>query len=43
METKRCRPELVKFDEGDPEYPINWTGHKKQAVNAIVCLLSLLS
>ncbi|KAH9958330.1 MFS general substrate transporter [Russula dissimulans] len=39
----QCNPELAKFDEGDPEYPINWTRRKKYAVNTIVCLLSLIS
>jgi hypothetical protein len=31
-ETDSCCQELVTFDEGDPEDPVNWSAHEKQAV-----------
>jgi hypothetical protein len=42
-ETDSCSLELVIFDEGDPEDPVNWSTRKKQAVVAILCLLSFVS
>lgn len=36
-------PRLLKFDEGDPEDPVNWSGRKKKAVVANLCLLSVVS
>jgi len=42
-ERQRYSPDLVKFDEEDPEDPINWSGRKKKALVAILCLLSFIS
>jgi hypothetical protein len=42
-ETDSCCQELVTFDEGDPEDPVNWSARKKQAVVAILCVLSFVS
>ena len=36
-------PTILKFNEGDPEDPINWPGRKKKAVVANLCLLSFIS
>ena len=43
--TKTDHPnlELVRFGEGDPEDPVNWSARKKQAVVAILCILSFIS
>jgi hypothetical protein len=42
-ERQRYSPDLVKFDEHDPEDPINWPGRKKKSLVAILCLLSFIS
>ena len=42
-EMQRYSPDLVKFDEEDPEDPINWSGHKKKVSVATLCLLSFIS
>jgi len=38
-----CTPRLLKFNEGDPEDPVNWSGIKKKAVVVNLCFLSLVS
>jgi hypothetical protein len=35
--------ELVTFNEGDPEDPVNWSAREKQAVVAILGVLSFVS
>ena len=42
-EEKTCSPELVKFDDGDPEDPVNWSRRKKIAVVVNLCVLSFVS
>lgn len=42
-ERRRYSPDLVKFDERDPEDPINWLGRKKKALVANLCFLSFIS
>jgi hypothetical protein len=39
--TDGCCQELVAFDEGDPEDPVNWSAREKQVVVAILCVLRL--
>ncbi|KAI0293552.1 MFS general substrate transporter [Russula brevipes] len=39
---KCCSPDIVRFSEGDPEDPINWSSRKKQAVVLILCVLSFV-
>ena len=38
-----CGPKLLKFNEGDPEDPINWSRRKKKAVVANLSLLYVVS
>jgi hypothetical protein len=45
-ETDSCCQELVTFDEGDPEDPVNWSARKKTScsrdfMRAFVCVVSL--
>lgn len=42
-ETDSYCQELVTFDEGDPEDPVNWSAREKQVVVAILCVLSFVS
>ena len=42
-ETDGCTHELVTFDEGDSEDPVNWSARKKRAAVAILCVLAFVS
>ena len=43
QETQGHSPNLVRFDERDPEDPIHWSERKKKAVVTNLCFLSFIS